>query len=154
MRITAIAGLGLFALATCAFGQEAAQPASAAPAAEAKARVFVYRYKQMMGKGIRPSIYCDEVDVARIQSGRSVVLALPAGKHSFRSNDKQSEIQIDLKSGQDYYIRVEIASGFWKGHGRLVLVMPEQGVAEFQKMKPVDPGMIKDRTYVIDAPTN
>jgi len=162
MRIASITCLGVFALAAAAaIGQEPAQPAPAAaaapaavaaPAADAKTHVYVYRYKQYMGKGIRPSIYCDEKEVARIQSGRSFVMALPPGKHSFRSNDKQSQIELDLKPGQDYYMRVEIATGFWKGHGRLILVMPEQGVAEFKQMKPADQGMIKDATLLVPAP--
>jgi hypothetical protein len=62
--------------------------------------------------GVKPSIYCDERDVARVQNGRSVVLALTPGKHTFRSNDSQSQINVDLKAGEAYYIRLDIATGF------------------------------------------
>ncbi len=114
-----------------------------------KVRVNVYRYKQIYGKAIRPSIYCDETDVARLQDGRFVVLALTPGKHTFRSNDKQSVIDLELKPGQEYYIRVDIAPGFAKAHGRITLVQPEQGAAEFKQMKPADADMIKNRTFLI-----
>jgi len=117
------------------------------PSAE-NVRVNVYRYKQYMGKGLRPSIFCDEKDVARLQSGRYVVLALAPGKHTFRSNDKQSQIDLDLKAGQEYYIRIDIATGMWKGHGRLTLVLAEQGAGELKQMKPVDAGMIKDKEFL------
>jgi hypothetical protein len=148
MKTAGIVCLGIFMLGVAvAIGQEAARPAP-----ESKANVYVYRYKQYMGKGIRPSVFCDEKEVARIQSGRSFVMGLAPGKHSFRSSDKQSQVEVDLKPGQDYYIRVEIATGFWKGHGRLILVMPEQGVAEFRQMKPVDKDMIKDREFLVEAP--
>ena len=50
-----------------------------------------------------------------------MILALSPGKHAFRSNDKQSVVDLDLKSGQTYFIRIDIATGFWKGHGRLTL---------------------------------
>lgn len=113
-----------------------------------KVRVHVYRYKQYVGKGLRPSIYCDEVDVARLQSGRFVVLALTPGKHKFRSNDKQSQLEMDLKPGQEYYIRVDLATGFFKGHGRLTLVQPEQGKGEVTQMKAADSGMIKDKEFL------
>jgi hypothetical protein len=116
-----------------------------------RVRVYVYRYKQYVGKGLRPSIYCDERDVARVQNGRSVVLALTPGKHAFRSNDTQSQIEIDLKAGQEYYIRIDLAAGFWKGHGRLALVQPEQGRAEFAQMKPADAGMIRDKELLADG---
>jgi hypothetical protein len=121
-------------------GQEAPNPTGNT------ARVNVYRYKQYMGKGIRPSIYVDEKDVVRLQSGRYVALA--PGKHSFRSTDKQSQIDVELKAGQEYYIRIDIAPGMWKGHGRLTLVQPEQGAGELKQMKPVDEGMIKDREFL------
>jgi hypothetical protein len=125
-----------------AAGQEAPKPATD------QAKVTVYRYKQFAGKGLRPSIYCNDKDVARIQNGRYVVLGLAPGKYSFRSNDKQSQIEVDLKPGQEYFIRIDIAAGMWKGHGRLTLVLPEQGLGEVKQMKPADEGMIKDRTLL------
>lgn len=135
----------LAALAVVCTGTVLAQ---AAPEAEAQPKVYVYRYKAFQGKGLRPSIYVDDKDVVRLQSGRGVVLTLPAGPHRFRSNDKQSQIELDLKSGQVYYIRLEIASGFLKGHGRLTLVMPEQGAGEYKQLKPVDKEMIKDSSML------
>jgi len=137
-----IATLVLLFVPTAMTAQEPAKPSVG------NVRVDVYRYKQYVGKGLRPSIYCDDKDVARLQSGRYVVLALAPGKHTFRSNDKQSQIELDLKPGQEYYIRIDIAVGMWKGHGRLTLVQPEQGVAEFKQMKPANAGMIKDREFL------
>jgi len=45
---------------------------------------------------------------------------------------------VDAKSGQDYYIRVDEEAGFWKGHGKLTMLMPEQGSAEYKLQKPVE----------------
>ncbi len=110
----------------------------------AEATVSVYRYGQYVGKGVRPSIYLDGRDIARIQSGRWLKLAIPAGKHSFRSSDQQSLIELDAKPGEEYFIRIDMATGMWKAWGRLTLVAKEQGTAELKKMKPVDRGMVKD----------
>ena len=55
---------------------------------------------------------------------------------------------MDMKSDQTYYIRVELAQGLWKGHGRLVLVQPEQGEAELKRFKPIDKDMVKDATML------
>lgn len=49
-----------------------------------------------------------------------------------------SAISIDAKAGQDYYVRIDEQAGFWKGHGKLTLVMPEQGSAEYKLQKPVE----------------
>lgn len=53
-----------------------------------------------------------------------------------------------MKPGQEYYIRIDIAPGMWKGHGRLTLVQPEQGAGELKKMKPVSKGMLKDKEFL------
>lgn len=62
----------------------------------------------------------------------------------FRSNDKQAGIDVDLKPGEKYYIRVELATGFWKGHGRVISVSPDQGSYEIRKLKPLDQNKVKD----------
>ncbi len=114
----------------------------------AYAKVAVYRYGQYAGKAIRPSIVIDGKDIARIQSGKYILLAVKPGKHVFASSDSQSQVELDLAPGTEYFIRIEIATGFWKGHGRIVLVMKEQGLAELKKMQPADRPMIKDDTLL------
>ena len=84
--------------------------------------MYVYRYKQFVGAAIEPSVFCDETEVARMDNGRYFTVDLKPGKHVFRSNDKQSGIELDAAPGAAYYLRVEIATVFMKGHGRLVLV--------------------------------
>lgn len=61
------------------------------------------------------------------------------------------ESSFELKAGQSYYIRVEIAVGFLKGHGRLSLIAPEQGAAEIREMKPADQGMVKDSEFLAEG---
>ena len=113
-----------------------------------KTLVYVYRYKQAYGMAIRPSIYCDDIEIARLQNGRYLALGLKPGKHKFRSNDRQSVIDMVLKADESYYIRLDLATGVMKAHGRLTLMLPEQGASEFKLLKPVDRGMVKDRTFL------
>ena len=129
--------------------QDKGKEESASPTSEAQATVYVYRYKQFVGSALAPSVYCDETELARMDNGRYFKVKLKPGKHTFRSNDKQSGIEMDLKNGEDYYIRVELATGFWKGHGRLALVPKEQGAYEINKLKPIDAEKIKDGKTVM-----
>jgi len=149
--------LGL--LVSLAFGQEppaaTAQGANAAtssaPASQSTgspATVYIYRYKQFVGSALSPSVYCDESELARMENGKFFVARLSPGKHSFRSNDKQAGIDVDLKGGQDYYIRLELVAGMMKGHGRLVFVQPEQGTYEIRKLKPLSADRVKDTQHV------
>lgn len=112
---------------------------------EVKANVYIYRYKQYAGGGLEPSVYCDGEELARMDNGRYFTVKLSPGKYVFRSNDKQAGIELELKSGEEYYIRVEIVAGFMKGHGRLVLTQKEQGSYEIKKLKPLDADKVKDR---------
>jgi hypothetical protein len=150
--------LGLALLTSFAMAQEPqATPAPVSlqtaaqvdPAAVPNATVYFYRYKQFVGSALSPSVYCDEGELARMDNGKFFVAKLASGKHVFHSNDKQAGIDVELKSGQDYYIRVEIAPGMMKGHGRLILVAPEQGSYEIKKLKQLDRDKVKDAEHVI-----
>jgi len=116
---------------------------------DSQATVYIYRYKQFVGSALSPSVYCDENELARMDNGRFFVAKLAPGKHVFRSNDKQAGIDSELKAGQDYYIRVELATGFAKGHGRLVSVAPEQGSYEIKNLKPLGADKVKDAARVV-----
>src|SRR6516164_7350975 len=135
--------IGMWMASVFAFGQSATPSQTAT---SSKAVVYVYRYKQFFGSGLAPSVYCDETQLARMENGRYFSLKLDPGKHAFRSNDAQSGVELDLKAGQEYFIRVEIAPGMMKGHGRLVMTAPEQGRYEVKssQLKPLDSGKVMD----------
>lgn len=138
-----------------ASAQEATKPTQVSDTKTSKATVYVYRYKQFAGSALAPSIYCDGVELARMENGRYFTAILEPGKHTLTSNDKQSGIDLDLKAGEDYFIRVEIAAGFAKGHGRLVLVPREQGGYELNsdKLKPLDANKVANKDVVsLDEP--
>lgn len=132
----------------CLAQQAASQPDSAVSNANARSTVYVYRYKQFAGSALSPSVYCDDNELARMDNGKYFLVTLTPGQHVFRSNDKQAGINVDLKPGEKYYIRLEIAAGFMKGHGRLVSVAAEQGSYEIKKLKPLDNDKVKDTQHV------
>src|ERR1700716_3948120 len=118
MRTIRILGLLIFCfMGLAAIAQEpAADSQKTAEAKPSKATVYVYRYKQFVGAALEPSVYCDELQLARMTNGRYFTTKIDSGKHTFHSNDKQSGVELDLKAGQEYFIRLEIATGFMKGH--------------------------------------
>jgi len=110
--------------------------------------VYIYRYKQFVGSALEPSIYCDDDELARMDNGRFFAVKLRPGAHILRSNDKQSGVRIEAKSGSEHYLRVELVPGAMKGHGRLVLVQKEQGAYEMAKLKPLGASKIRDHDRV------
>jgi len=143
--LLSITFLTLFAAA-----QKPANTTAASDKTDTKATVYVYRYKQFAGSALTPSVYCDEMELAKMENGRYFTVRIDPGKHVFHSNDKQAGVDLDLKAGQQYFIRLEIAAGFMKGHGRLILVAPEQGSYEMRssKLKPLDGNKVVDASLV------
>ena len=152
MRTIRILGLLIFCLTgLAAIAQETTSTSQQTNDAKpSKGTVYVYRYKQFVGSALAPSVFCDEIELARAENGRYFTVKLDPGKHTFRSNDKQSGTELDMKAGQEYFLRVEIATGFAKGHGRLVLMSPEQGGYELKssKLKPLDSNKVVNATLV------
>jgi hypothetical protein len=153
MRTLKVLVFGIFLTGLLANAQEPVTQA-AVDSASSKATLYVYRYKQFVGSALSPSIYCDEAELARMENGRYFAVTLDPGKHSFRSNDKQSGVDLDMKAGQSYFMRVEIATGFMKGHGRLILMAAEQAGYELKKLKPLDDGKVVDKAKVSIAEAN
>jgi hypothetical protein len=149
MRSLRVVPLVILLTALSALAQNTANAVSA-DIEKSPAKVYVYRYKQFVGGALAPSVYCDDVQLARMDNGRYFMATIPAGKHTFRSNDVQSGMDLNLRSGQEYFLRVEIATGFMKGHGRLVLMPREQASYELRtaKLKPLDLAKVADKTRV------
>ena len=101
------------------------------------------------GGAFAPSVFCDDFELARMTNGRFLVAKFAAGKHLFRSNDNQEGMDLDLKGGQDYYIRMDVGPSTMKG--LLVLVAPDEAGDEIKKLKPLDAANIKDSDHVMDA---
>jgi hypothetical protein len=57
-----------------------------------------------------------------------------------------SVIELDAEPNAEYYVRVEIATGFVKGHGRVVLMPPSQGALEIRKLQPLGSDKVKDNS--------
>jgi hypothetical protein len=130
----------LFAAAVC-HAQDAAVHSS-------KARIYFYRIKQFAGSALEPSVYCDEKELARMDNGRYFAVDLEPGKHTCRMGDKQTGFEVDLKANEEYYAKITIDPGVFKGHGRLLLLQKEQGAFELKKVKPLGADKIADKTLV------
>jgi Protein of unknown function (DUF2846) len=127
-------------------------PAAGSPASAAtdSAILHVYRARRYAGSALAPSIYVDDKQIARVGNGRHVCIRLSPSSHQIRSDDKSSAISLDAKAGQEYYIRIDEETGFWKGHGRLTLVLPEQGSAEYKLQKPIEEDRKVNKELILD----
>lgn len=121
------------------------EPAASAPASDAKATLYIYRPRRYAGAALKPSVYADDTELVRLENGRFFVARLNPGAHTIRSNDKATGVELEMKGGAEYYVRIDIEAGAWKGHGKLTLVLPEQGQYEVKQEKPSNDSDIKNR---------
>jgi hypothetical protein len=115
---------------------------------DAKPRIYFYRIKQFAGSALEPTVYCDEKELARMDNGRYFVVTLDPGKHTCRMGDKQTGFEVDMKTGEEYYAKISIEAGVFKGRGRLTLLAKEQGAFELKKVKLLGADKVKDKTLV------
>jgi hypothetical protein len=105
---------------------------------DGKATVYVYRQKKFGGSGLSPSVFLDNKKVADMDNGRYFALKLEPGSHVIRSNEKDSEIDQTWDAGKFYFVKINIATGFLKGHGQIAPVAEKQARKEIADLKPLD----------------
>jgi hypothetical protein len=107
-----------------------------APAPSAKAHGYFYRkHRKLLGAALNTSVHVDGMEIAELDPGRYVKVPLEPGSHSFYSDEKDDTITVDVETGKDYYFRVDLQAGMWKGHGKFKLMTPEEGSKEFGEWK-------------------
>jgi hypothetical protein len=126
-----------------------AQPAAAESTADAV--VYVYRPDKLMGKALEPSVFVDETEVARMDNGRYFTVRLKPGKHMVHMTSKKKGFAIDMGPGQNYYFRVGLEMGMWKGQGKLTLEDADKAIPEIKKLKFLGKDKIKDETLVVEV---
>lgn len=124
-------------------------PTAPSTPTDEKVTVYIYRPSKMVGRALEPSVFCDGVELGRMDNGRYFVLNLAPGKHIIHLTDDKKGYEIDMGAGQTYYFRMGIEAGMWKGNGKILLESNEKGAAEVKKIKPIGADKVKDKTMVV-----
>lgn len=116
-----------------------------------KVAVYVYKtpHQRTLGR-VAPPVYCDEQLLAKLDGGRYFIVKLEPGTHSFRSkNKKDGGVEIELKLGQEYFLRMETRTGVQVNAPRISVVPNEEGRYDVKQMKYINDDDIKDRSKVV-----
>jgi hypothetical protein len=108
-----------------------------------KAEVHIYRHVPDVTGG-KPAIYLDGSELAHMQWDRYVNFLIPPGGHVFRAD--KSEIRLECKAGEEYYLRMERRGLGMVSPPRahLILVPGQQGEDEMYPLLPANAKDIKD----------
>lgn len=148
-------------ISTATHAQESkpsASPQTAARAAEsadkspaAKATVYIYRPKKLVGAALEPSVFCDDVELGRMDNGRYIMLRVDPGDHRFHMTQDYKRVSENLRAGQVLYLRVGVEMGMMKGRGTISLADEDDALKELKKIKPLGADKLKDNKLVVGA---
>lgn len=114
-------------------GPAPASPSVAAEVPSDKALVTVYRKKRIVGTALHTSVYVDGVEVAELENGAYVRLGIAPGPHALYADEEKDTITVDLEPAREYFFRMELVPGLWKGNGVLKPVDAKTGASEFRE---------------------
>jgi hypothetical protein len=100
--------------------------------------VVVYRPGKFTGSALKPSVYVDGSQAARLGNGRYVSLQLSPGKHNLESSMKAAALEVEVKPNETVYLEMVILTGNWRGGGRLIPVAQDEAKIALAKLKPTD----------------
>ncbi len=117
---------------------------------DSKATVYFLRFPEFPHSRINPIVYSNDVELAHIDSGRFFRVKLEAGDYTFSVDEHK--LPLTLKSGETYYVQVEMKYGLFKGKGRPVLMDQQLGAAIIKqaKLKPLKSKMVLNRAIVVN----
>jgi len=129
-------------------------PATPIAADTREAIVYIYRPKKMAGRALEPSVFADDIELARMDNGRYLALKLKPGKHIIHMTDDKKGYAIDMGPAQTYYFRIGLEMGMWKGHGKITLDDADRAIKEIKKIKFIGQDKIKAADVVVDIPVS
>jgi hypothetical protein len=108
----------------------------------------------MAGRALEPSVFADDIELARMDNGRYFALKLKPGKHIIHMTDDKKGYAIDMGPAQTYYFRIGLEMGMWKGHGKITLDDADRAIKEIKKIKFIGQDKIKAADVVVDIPVS
>lgn len=136
--------LSLLTFSPVFFAQQPAPPATGT-------NIVFFREGHYVGRALKPSVYVDGKQVARLENGRWFSMPIAPGKHEVSSSAKhEAATVIDVAAGETDYVQMVITPGNWRGSGRLIQVDSAEAQHEIVKLKPLDQKFL----FLAGAPSN
>lgn len=112
--------------------------------ADPTALLVFYRSSHYTGSALKPSIYLDGREIARLENGRYFSLYVEPGQHQLSSSMKEAPLQVEAKAGEATYVEMVIMQGTWRGGGRLIPTPAGDASAAIAKLKQLERKWISD----------
>jgi hypothetical protein len=124
-------------------------PAAPATVTNPKARVYVYRDKGFVGCGLRYTVWCDEVPLAKLSCGKYFIAEIQPGSHTLRSDIASVTVSLEFEAGKSYFLRTDMAPNQALSRGALHVADDSEGQRAIQSLLPLPRKDILDSTMVL-----
>ena len=143
-----LACLSVIALiAGCATGPDfKAYTSTLQPPKEGASRVWFYRPSKMIGSAVQPTVYMNDVPVAKAQPGCFFYADKPPGTYELKcSTEWADKAQLTVVENRPAYVRLSLLPGVFVGHILPKVVPQDQALKEMQGCRLITAnGMNKD----------
>jgi len=104
--------------------------------------LHIYRLHHLTGAGSKLFVEVDGRQVGRLDNGEVMRLELAPGKHNLNATDSRFKSDrpiygMQMDAGKEYWVRVDLDSGFAVAHVRLYIVTAEDSATEAGTLKSV-----------------
>lgn len=126
--------------------ETASQPASSAD----DCLIVFFRPQRFVGSALKPPVYVDGQQIARLENGRYFSLRMSPGKHQITSSMKHSPLDLDLKPDEAVYLEMAIIPGTWRAGGRMIPAATSVALSTIAKLKPLNKAEILEQRVGFD----
>lgn len=101
-----------------------------------KGLVYVYRSNSLMGSAVRYDVHANnDVICTLVRGGYCLYYALPGELELWGQTESKGTITIDVKAGQEHYVKGSLSFGFVVGRPNLTLMQPPEALNEISECK-------------------
>ena len=100
------------------------------------ATLYIYRSYNFFGLAVDFEVSVNDTSMGWIKNNtKMIVKVYTEGKSVFwTETEVVRKLKLDIKFGQEYFIKCELVMGIMEGRPRLTLMPPEKGRIEFDKI--------------------
>lgn len=103
---------------------------------EDKGLVYIYRPSSFIGGGVSYDVKVGEAPVTTLYNGGYYPYFVKPGEVEFwAKTETKSAVTLDVKPGQEYYVKGTVGIGILVGRPHLMVVQPEIGATEISGCK-------------------
>ena len=98
--------------------------------------VYIYRPSEFVGGGVSYTVKANGADVIKLYNGGYFPYFTKPGEIEFSAKtESTTSVTVDVKAGQEYYVKGDVGVGFFVGRPHLILVAPEVAKQEISGCK-------------------